>query len=298
MKIVKTKLKFSDLGTAPFAIETAPEHIKLHTITLAVGKRGSGKSYFISNLLNWLNFDRILIISPTFESNYSQFKKLGVEPNDIFDPDDPEVVAKIQAIVDGERDDLLDYRQKLQIVKELKTIYRTPQNLAEHLGLFSEYITPDGLNWITPEHRWGGKKPRLSVFVDDAQSTAIFRNRRFLNMVTRHRHLGSFPDDEASIGLSMFIAVQSYTATGGGLPEAIRGNATHMALWRTKNMNELNLIATEFAGEVSPEKFKEIYDFVMESDPSPHTFMFIDLHKKKEHPSQFRKNYLEFLVDT
>ena len=143
MKIVKTKLKFSDLGTAPFAIETAPEHIKLHTITLAVGKRGSGKSYFISNLLNWLNFDRILIISPTFESNYSQFKKLGVEPGDIFDPDDPEVVAKIQAIVDAERDDLLEYRQKVQMLRELKAIYVSPKNLAEHLGLFSEYITPD-----------------------------------------------------------------------------------------------------------------------------------------------------------
>ncbi len=42
--------------------------------------------------------------------------------------------------------------------------------------------------------------------------------------------------DEASIGrISLFIAVQNYTATGGGLPKAIRGNATHLALWRTKN---------------------------------------------------------------
>ena len=62
---------------------------------MAVGKRGSGKSYFISNLLTWLNFDRILLISPTFESNYSQFKHLNIDPNDIFDPDDPEVVQKI-----------------------------------------------------------------------------------------------------------------------------------------------------------------------------------------------------------
>jgi hypothetical protein len=295
MKIVKTKLKFSDLGTAPFAIETAPEHIRLHTITLAVGKRGSGKSYFISNLLNWLEFDRILIISPTFQSNYSQFKKLGVQPNDIFDPDDLEVVSKIQAIVDGERDDLLEYRQKLQILKELKAVYGTPSRLAEHLGLFNEYVDATGMKWQEPEHKLNGKKPRLAVFVDDAQSTAIFRNRRFLNMVTRHRHLGSFPDDEASIGISMFIAVQNYTATGGGLPRAIRGNATHMALWRTKNRKELDLISDEFAGEVSPDKFKEVYEYVM-NDDDPHTFMFIDLHKKKEHPSQFRKNYLDFVV--
>ena len=51
-----------------------------------------------------------------------------------------------------------------------------------------------------------------------------------------------------------FIDTSNYTATGGGLPKAIRGNCTHMALWRTKNIDELNLIAKEMAGEVSPEK--------------------------------------------
>ena len=33
------------------------------------------------------------------------------------------------------------------------------------------------------------------------------------------------------------------------------------------------------AGEVSPEKFMEVYDFIM-TDESPHTMMFIDLHRK------------------
>jgi hypothetical protein len=296
MKIIKTNLKFKNLGTAPFAIETAPEHIKLHTITLAVAKKGSGKSFFISNLLGWLNFDRVLIISPTFDSNFSQFKHLNIDKDDVYDPDDPQVVQKVEGIVNGERDDLVEYRQKKQILKELKAIYKTPQRLAEHYGLFSEYVDATG-NWIEPEHKWGGKKPVIALFVDDAQSTAIFRNRKFLNMVTRHRHTGSFEGDEASIGLSIFIAVQNYTSTGGGLPRAIRGNATHMALWRTKNIKELNQVADEFAGEVSPEKFKEIYDYVM-SDDDPHAFMFVDLHRKRDsHPSMFRKNYTEFLVE-
>ncbi len=218
-----------------------------------------------------------------------------MQTDEIFDTDDPDVVTKIQDIVNAERDNLLDYRQKKQMVSELKMIYKMPMNLREHFGLFSEYVDMITGQWVEPEHKWGGKKPRIAVFVDDAQSTAIFRNRRFLNLVTRHRHLGSFPGDEASIGISMFIAVQSYTATGGGLPKSIRGNATHMALWATKNMNELNLIATEFAGEVSPDQFKEMYQYVMK-DGTPHTFMFIDLHKKETHPSMFRRDYLDFVV--
>jgi hypothetical protein len=96
--------------------------------------------------------------------------------------------------------------------------------------------------------------------------------------------------DEASFGVS------SYTATGGGLPKAIRGNCTHMALWRTKNTDELNLIAKEMAGEVSPEKFMEVYEYIMSDEEDKHVMMFIDLHKKDSHPSMFRRSYLDFVV--
>ena len=177
-----------------------------------LGKEGQGKSFFASNLLDWLDFDRILIISPTYESNYAQFKRLGVAQDDIFDPDDPAVVQKVVDIVNAERDDLLEYRQKLAMLKELKANIKNPYDLQENYGLFSEFIGLDG-NWITPEHKWGGRKPKLAVFVDDAQSTAIFRNRQFLNLTTRSRHQGSMPGDEASIGISMIIGVQNYTAT-------------------------------------------------------------------------------------
>jgi hypothetical protein len=59
-------------------------------------------------------------------------------------------------------------------------------------------------------------------------------------------------------GDEAFIYASNYAATGGGLPKAIHGNCIHMALWRTKNIDELNLIAKEMAGEVNPEKFLEV----------------------------------------
>lgn len=296
MKLLDTKLKTCELGTNAFCIETEDNQIKLHALAIMVGARGRGKSFFVSNLLKWLNFDRIFIISPTFESNFSQFKHLNIQPEDIFDPDDPLVVEKIVALGNAERDDLIEYRRKKQILKELKKLYGHPKALDDEYTLFDEYIDPITHKWKEPEHKWGGKRPVMGLFVDDAQSTAIFRNRKFLNMALKHRHLFSMPGDESSLGLSIFIAVQSYTSTGGSLPRAIRNNATHVALWRTKNMKELQLISQEMAGEVSPEKFIEVYDFIM-TDPSPHTMMFVDLFKKPDHPSMFRKNYTEFVVD-
>jgi len=94
-----------------FCIETDENQIKLATIVLAVAKKGFGKSYSLSNLLKWLKFDRILVISPTFESNFTQFKHLNIRPEDVFDPDDPNVIEKINAIGIKERDDLIEYRQ-------------------------------------------------------------------------------------------------------------------------------------------------------------------------------------------
>jgi len=296
MKLIDTKLKLCELGTNPFCIETKDEHIKLHTLFVACGARGSGKSFLVSQMLNWLEFDEIFYISPTMESNHQQFKHLNVNTDYIFDPDDPECIDKVINIGNQIRDELIEYRQKKQILKELKKLYGKPSNMQENFELFSEYVNPVNMKWIEPEHKYNGKRPVMALFVDDAQSTAIFRNRKFLNTCLKHRHLFSMPGDESSLGISIFISIQSYTSTGGGLPRAIRNNLTHLSLFRCKNIKQLKLISEEMAGEVSPDKFMEIYDFIM-SDPAVHTSMFVDLHKKPNHPSQFRKNYLEFVVD-
>ena len=296
MKLLDTNLKTCELGTSPFRIETEENQIKLHALAIMVGARGRGKSFFVSNLLGWLKFDRIFIISPTFESNQSQFKHLNIQPEDIFDPDDPLVVEKIGALGNAERDDLIEFRRKKQILKELKKVYGKPSNLDDDYTLFDEYIDPITRNWNEPEHQRGDKRPVMGLFVDDAQSTAIFRNKKFLNLSLKHRHLFSMPGDESSLGLCIIMVVQSYTSTGGSLPRTIRNNATHVGLWRTKSKIELDLISQEMAGEVSPEKFIEIYNYIM-SDPSVHTMMFIDLFPKPNHPSMFRKKYTQFVVD-
>ena len=292
MKLLDTNLKTCELGTSPFCIETDADQIKLHTLAIMVGARGRGKSFFVSNLLGWLKFDRIFVISPTFESNQSQFKHLNIQPG----PDDKEVVEKIVALGNAERYDLIEFRRKKQILKELKKLYGKPRNLDDDYTLFDEYIDPITRNWKETEHTWDGRRPVMGLFVDDAQSTAIFRNRKFLNLALKHRHLFSMPGDESSPGLSIIMAVQSYTSTADSLPRAIRNNATHVGLWRTKSKIELDLISQEMAGEVSPEKFIEIYNYIM-SDPSVHTMMFIDLFSKPNHPSMFRKNYVQFVID-
>ena len=54
----------------------------------------------------------------------------------------------------------------------------------------------------------------------------------------------------------------------------------------------------EMSGEVSPERFLEVYDYIMSDEEDKHVFMFVDLYRKPNHPSMFRKSYTSFVVPT
>jgi hypothetical protein len=81
----------------------------------------------------------------------------------------------------------------MQIFKELKKLYVNPSNLDEEYTLFDECIDPITHKWKPPENKYDGRRPNIACFIDDAQSTAIFRNKAFINMALKHRHLGSMP---------------------------------------------------------------------------------------------------------
>ena len=142
---------------------------------------------------------------------------------------------------------------------------------------------------------WKGKKPTLGLIIDDCQSTKIFRSRKFLNMVTRHRHLGMFTEGGGALGLSLFICIQNFTASGGGCPRAVRNNATHMVVFKTKDKKELQQIAESCSGEIDIETFYKVHEYAM-CHGGDFPSLFIDLHKKDNHPSGFRINYDTFII--
>lgn len=54
----------------------------------------------MANMIRMLPFDRVLVISPTFDSNREILKDLKIDRGDVFDPEDPEVVKKVREIVE------------------------------------------------------------------------------------------------------------------------------------------------------------------------------------------------------
>ncbi|MDB0053661.1 hypothetical protein N9F40_01355 [bacterium] len=136
---------FKELGNPSFAIDTPRDHISLGSLVLCVAKKQSGNTFFLSNLLYQLKqagcMDRIFCLSDTFDSNKKMLENLDIRPEDILSPNDPDAIDKIVAEIDTERDDLLEYREK---VKRWKSFNKKLDinNL--------EYITADLLEFYDP----------------------------------------------------------------------------------------------------------------------------------------------------
>ncbi len=270
-----------------FNMESDPMLPKLHQLSLFVAKRGSGKSVAISNLVRMFDFDRVFIISPTIGSNKQMWSGLPISLGDSYDdPDEAGIITEIINEIDAERDDLVRYREELKVWKN-KQKNHIPSHA--YLSVYGDEPLEE-----KPQHRWNGKIPRLALIVDDSQSTKLFRDRKFLNAITRHRHLGQLPEGGA-IGLSMFVAIQNYSATSGGCPRVLRNNTTTMGVFKMKDTRELDNIFDEVAGEVDKETFENVY---AEATSEPYGFLFIDFHPKENHPSMFRKRFNEFLISS
>ena len=92
--------KIKLVSGSAFAIETAPHLPALHQCILATDRRGIGKSVAITSLLTMYKetgtLDRLLVISPSFNSNIKLMAKLDVKAEDVFDnPDEPGLITKI-----------------------------------------------------------------------------------------------------------------------------------------------------------------------------------------------------------
>ena len=293
--------EFKELGNPAFAIDTPREHISLSSIVLCVAKKQSGKTRFITNLLYQLkqagSMDRIFWISDTVSSNKKMLENLDIRPEDIISPNDPDAVDKIVAEIEKERDLLVEYREKM---KRWKAFYKNLDlnNLEFLTAELLEFYNPHTRQFEKPTHWLNGRKPVIGIGCDDIQSSDIIGSKKFKNMCIKIRHYGAFENGEPPIGASLFICVQNYTCSGNeGIPKSIRGNTNCVAVWKTGNMKELDLLATELSGVIPKEDILQACDFVMSREPdNRHNFLFLDLTPKKEHPSPFRMNYDTWLI--
>ncbi len=273
---------------------THPDMYKMHQVCIIVGKRQSGKTTALVSLLEQMRYDRIIFVSPTMKSNKEILSRLKIDEEDIFDDcDDPQVIDKIKKLVEDEAADLERFKDEMRRYKKLMRAMNTdtqPINEEDLIAFFSDHG-----DFMKPTHRYNGEKPRIAVVFDDCLGSGLYSRPRKLNALSTYsRHVGQLQEG-GSIGVSLFFLIQSFKAQTGGLNKVIRNQCTSLMLFRTKDKAELEDVADSVAGEIDRDTFMRVYDEAMQ-DGAGHQFLSIDLHRKKSHPSMFRRRFSEFLI--
>ena len=270
--------------------DTAPNLPTGGGITICVGKRHSGKGVACINLIEKMGFDYCIAISPTMKSNKEIMARINIEH--VFeDVDDLTVIDSVKKIIETEAEDLERYEEEMKEYHNTMARIKEGHYLADD-DLMRFYIGDD---FKKPEHRWNGRKPKIACIVDDCLGSMIYSKPRKLNALsTFSRHLGQLKKG-GSIGITLYFMIQSYKCQTGGLTPTIRNQASQLMIFKTKDEKELQGIAESVAGEIDVETFNKVYNYAI-GEGKKYEFLYVDLNKKPNHPSPFRKYLNEFII--
>ena len=292
MKLKKIKGFDTELPKkGAFTIETDEDFPQLHTLCVASGKRGGGKSVAIANLVRKCKemgyYDRCYLITPTYASNKSIWEIAGIEEQDVYEPE-MDTIEKIKANVEQEKAEWDDYLERKKLLaKYQKDIDTKPlhQMGGNDLLHYLEAGFFDNLNM-----EWKYKKeqpPRLACIIDDCLGTDLMARRTagLTNLCIRHRHIGD------GLGISLFMLVQSYCALGG-VPRAVRENTTHLLLFKISDEKQIAKVKEESDLPITDEEWETMCEY---AHSKPYNFLFIDFCPKQPH-QRFRSGFGEYII--
>jgi len=276
-----------------FTIDTADDFIKLHSVAIFSGKRGAGKSVALANLLKVAMdrsyFDRIFIITPTYNSNKVIWDICYIKEEDVFLPEKDSIKNIIECI-QADKDEWEEYLHKTEMYKNyIRDKHRSYTSIDDEDLLY--YYDNDFINGKKPEwkyHKSGVKDhpPRCSIILDDCLSLPVMArpSSGLVNLCISSRHICQ------GLGTSVFMLVQSYKCQGG-VPRVIREQVTLLCLFKLCDMNQIDAIEKEIGTDITVDKFR---NFLKYSTSSPHGFLSVNFAPKKGQ-SMFMRNFEEML---
>ena len=290
MKTKSANIVHLNLPDKPaFAIDTSPDFIKLNTLMVLNGKRGGGKSVGLSNFLSEAkknNYcDKIILCTPTYNSNKQIWDIAGVEEEDVFEPETG-VIKQILDKCNAEKAEWDNFLEKKELYKQFKKDRKTPVHLISDENLINYYQ----YNFWEEPPKWKYDKeqpPRIHIVLDDCLNTPVMSRPKegLVNLAIRHRHIMD------GLGCSLYMLVQSYCAMGG-VPRVIRENCTHLLLFKINQEKQIQKIIEEADLEIPDEEFYDMMNYCHSED---YQFLMIDFSAKCP-TKKYRKGFNEFII--
>ena len=276
---------------------TKENSFKQPCLHFIVGQRTSGKSYLTSKMLAQTHkdktFDRIYIITPSFNSNKSYFGKY-IKEEDVFEPT-KDSISKVIASVEADRDDWELYLKKVKDYKKFKLEINDKKIHISDDDVIT-YMEHGFFDKKKPEWKYKTIEPPKSLLIMDdvLGSPAILQSSGLTRIATLNRHMAPLEENHSNrsaCGLAVIILCQSYKMQSG-ISRVLRENVSLLTLFKNKQPKQIEAIKEELANVVDIDCFDEAYET---STAEKHGSLTIDFAPKTPCKT-FRKNLNEFII--
>jgi hypothetical protein len=275
---------------------TPVESFKQPALHMIVGQRTAGKSYLTSKILAQAKkdktFDRIYIVTPSFNSNKSYFGKY-IDEEDVYEPT-KESISDVIKSVESDRDEFENYLNKMKMYKQFQKDKHKNSKLIDEDNLIYYYEN----NFFNEIPTWKYQKvepPKSLLILDDCLgSPAILQSSGLTKIATLNRHVAALKENHSNrsaCGLAVIILTQSYRMNNG-ISRVLRENLSLLTLFKNKQQKQLDAIKEELANVVDEEKFGKAYEFATGEKFGSLTVDFVP----KDQKFQFRKNLNELII--
>ena len=275
---------------------TPIDSFKQPALHMVVGQRTSGKSFLTSKILAQAKkdqtFDRIYIVTPSFNSNKSYFGKY-INEEDVYDPTRDSISNVIKS-VEADRDEFESYLAKKRMYVEFKKDRNKSVNHIDEDDLLYYYEN----DFFTEQPKWKYRKeepPKSLLILDDCLgSPAILQSSGLTQVSCLNRHLAPLKENHSNrtaCGLAVIILTQSYRMNNG-ISRVLRENVSLLTLFKNKQQKQMDAIREELANVVDEDKFTKAYEYATAEKYGSLTIDFCP--KTLSH--QFRKNLNELII--
>jgi len=259
------------------------------------GVRATGKSYLTSTILAQAHkektFDKIYIITPSFNSNRAYFGKY-ISPESVFDPT-KDAIDKVISCVETDRD-LWE-----RFVKEKENYQKFQKKLhSQHPFMDDEMLHAFYHGWFEAPPKWHYEKeepPKSLLIMDDIlSSAAISQSSGLTRVATLNRHIAPLQkthSGRSACGLAVIILSQSYRMQSG-ISRVLRENLSLLTLFKNKQEKQMQVIKEELANVVDEQLFEQAYEYATREKYGNLTVDF----RPKCPTLTFRKNLNEAIV--
>ena len=262
--------------------------------------RNSGKSFAVSKLVAQAQkektFDRIYMITPTFQSNKSYFGKM-INEDDVFDPT-RDSIQKVIDMVEAERDEFEDYLRKEKLYKEFIQILKSKRELTDGEILKFEELGFLDDSFDRPKWKYGDKNVRppqsLLILDDILSSPAILQSSGLTRIATLNRHIAPMQEPHSgrsACGLGVILISQTYSMPQG-VSRTLRENLTHLLIFKNKQEKQMGKIREELGSAVDEDKFMTAYEMATKEK---YGNLLVDFNPRCP-TMTFRKNLNELII--